>query len=296
MSRATLVLGPMRVPFLLLALVCVLLGIAAAHYDGAPLNLLHVLLALLGGVAAHVAVNALNEYDDFRSGLDLTTTRTPFSGGSGALPAHPDKAHYGLVIGLIAVAITVAVGVFFMLLHGWALLPLGLVGLLVVVAYTRWLTRSVVLCLLAPGVGFALMTVGTAFVLTGDYGRTGLVASLVPLFLVSNLLLLNQFPDVEADAAAGRRHLMIVHGRQAGVRTYGALLVAAYIAAVAGWLAGVLPVWSLLALLTVAIALPTYRDAARHADNIPGLIPALGRNVILTLVTPTLLAVGLFVG
>ena len=35
----------------------------------------------------HVAVNALNEASDMTTGIDLRTTRTPFSGGSGTLPA-----------------------------------------------------------------------------------------------------------------------------------------------------------------------------------------------------------------
>ncbi len=131
-----LILGPMRVPFLLLAVVCVLLGVATAFYQTGDLDVRYLLLALVGGLGAHIAVNALNEYDDFRSGLDQKTERTPFSGGSGVLPANPDKARYGLVIGLVAVAVTVAIGVFFMIVHGWLILPLGLMGLLVVVTRT----------------------------------------------------------------------------------------------------------------------------------------------------------------
>ncbi len=48
-------------------------------------------LVLLGALAAHGAVNALNEYADYRSGLDLRTARTPFSGGSGTLVDHPQS-------------------------------------------------------------------------------------------------------------------------------------------------------------------------------------------------------------
>ncbi|MCK9997478.1 MAG: prenyltransferase [Candidatus Krumholzibacteria bacterium] len=285
----------MRPPFLLLAVVCVLLGIATAYYQNGDLDVLYLLLALVGGLGAHIAVNALNEYDDFRSGLDLKTERTPFSGGSGVLPANPNKARYGLVIGLVAMAVTIAIGVFFMIVHGWLILPLGLLGLLVVVTYTRWLTHSPVLCLVSPGIGFALMSLGTHFVLTGTYTWTAATASLVPFFLASDLLLLNQLPDLEADATVGRKHLMIVHGRRAGLTVYGLFLIATYVTVVGGWAVGVLPMWSLLALLTVIIAVPTYRGSVAHAGDIPALIPYLGRNVVLTLVTPVLLAVGLFI-
>ncbi len=140
------------------------------------------------------------------------------------------------------------------------------------------------------------MSLGTHFVLTGTYSWTAAAASLVPFFLVSDLLLLNQLPDLEADATVGRRHLMIVHGRRVGLTVYGVFLVATYVSIVAGWVVGVLPAWSLLALLTVIIAVSTYRGSVAHAGDIPALIPFLGRNVVLTLVTTVLLAVGLFIG
>ena len=45
------------------------------------------LLALIALVALHIAVNALNEASDMKTGIDLHTTRTPFSGGSGTIQA-----------------------------------------------------------------------------------------------------------------------------------------------------------------------------------------------------------------
>ncbi|MAK74397.1 MAG: prenyltransferase, partial [Pseudomonadales bacterium] len=74
----------LRPPFLLLALVTV--ALAAALTPSALLLDSDWLLVLLGALAAHGAVNVLNEYADFHSGLDLHTERTPFSGGSGYLP------------------------------------------------------------------------------------------------------------------------------------------------------------------------------------------------------------------
>jgi 1,4-dihydroxy-2-naphthoate octaprenyltransferase len=289
--------GPMRPSFLLLVPCCVAVGAATATWSGAAWSWRHLGLAFLGALAAHISVNALNEYDDFRSGLDLRTRRTPFSGGSGTLPQHPDGAGVALAVGLVALAVVVAVGLYFTWLRGRAILPLGLLGILVVVSYTRWLTRDPWLCLIAPGLGFGpLMVVGTHFALTGDYSWSALVASLVPFFLVSNLLLLNQFPDLEADRAVGRRHLLIRAGRRAGVQVYALFMVLAYASVVAGWLAGRLPATSLLALLTVILAVPTVRGAARHAASIPELIPYMGRNVVITLATPVLVAIGLLVG
>jgi 1,4-dihydroxy-2-naphthoate octaprenyltransferase len=288
--------GPMRLPFLALVPACVLLGVACAALRG-PIAWGDALLALLGGLAAHIAVNALNEWEDFKSGVDLRTQRTPFSGGSGTLPAHPEASRGALAVALVAAAVTATVGLRFLLLWGWALLPLGLLGLLAILLYTRWLTRSPLLCLLAPGLGFGpCMVMGTDFALTGSYSIAAAVASLVPFFLVSDLLLLNQFPDAAADAASGRRHLIIVHGPSVGVRVYGLFLAGAYLSILAGVGFGILPWPALLGLLTTPLAISAWQGAGRHHANIPALIPAMGKNVLLNLATPLLVALGLLLG
>lgn len=286
--------GPMRLPFLLLTPACVLLGLAAAVYQTGSVRLDLAALVLVGALAAHISVNALNEYFDFRSGLDHRTRRTPFSGGSGTLPLSPSHAPHALATGLISLGITAAIGIYFVWLHGPALLPLGLAGLLLIAAYTPWLTRSPLLCLVAPGLGFGtFMAMGTAFALTGAYSWAAFAASLVPFFLVSNLLLLNQFPDVEADRTIGRYHLPIQIGRQKSSYVYAAFLSLTYLAIVAAVLLQVLPPLALLGLLTLPIALRAAQGAIRFAEQIDKLIPYLAQNVILNLVTPILVSIGL---
>ena len=192
------ILGPMRIPFLILAPACVLVGVGTASWSGAQIEVWPLVLCFVGGIAAHVCVNAFNEYFDFRSGLDATTTRTPFSGGSGTLPEAPHLIGQALAVAVGAGVITAAIGGYFLVTVGFGILPIGALGLLVAVIYTPWLARSAFLCLIAPGLCFGpLMVVGTHLVLTGEFSWIALLASLVPFFLVSNLLLLNQFPDVE---------------------------------------------------------------------------------------------------
>jgi 1,4-dihydroxy-2-naphthoate polyprenyltransferase len=83
MNAPSILFGPMRVPFLLLTPVCVVLGAAAAYYGQGAFRWDWFLIALAGGIFAHISVNAINEYEDFKTGLDHHTIRTPFSGGSG---------------------------------------------------------------------------------------------------------------------------------------------------------------------------------------------------------------------
>jgi 1,4-dihydroxy-2-naphthoate octaprenyltransferase len=296
MNGPKVLLGPMRLPFLVLPPGCVLLGVGTAVWSQGRINVWYAILAFVGAVAAHISVNALNEYYDFKSGLDLRTRPTPFSGGSGTLPANPEAARSALITGLVALGLAAAIGVFFLFVWGWGLLPLGLLGLIVVFTYTNWITRLPLLCLIAPGLGFGLlMVMGTDFVLTGHYSWPAFFASLVPTFLVSDLLLLNQFPDVEADESVGRRHYPILIGRKASSLIYGAFLLGAYLAIIAGWVLGYLPAWALLGLLTLAIAVPTAIGAYRYADDLEKLAPYMGLNVLLTVLTPILAAVGLFI-
>lgn len=299
MSRA--ILGPVfraaRPNFLTLTPVCVFLGIAAAVKSGQPVGIGSALLVFFAALLAHMSVNLLNEYHDFRSGLDNLTIKTPFSGGSGSLPAHPEAASAVGISGAIALIATMLIGLYFVSIKGLALLPLGFLGVLLIAAYTPLLTHRPWLCLLAPGLGFGpVMVAGSAFVLAGHYTGTAALASLPPLFLVSELLLINQFPDIDADAEVGRRHLPIVMGRRRSAYLFAALLGAAYVAIGLGVLAGLLPPLSLLGLLTLPAGIVLMIRVPRYCEDSQQLIPLMGINIAVIHVTLLLLAIGILLG
>ncbi len=297
MKNFKLLLGPMRLPFVILAPACVLVGLGTALYEQGSVNWGYFVLALIGGIAAHISVNAFNEYFDFKTGLDSRTQKTPFSGGSGTLQAHPELAPAALWTAIATFLITGLIGLFFAFVQGWGILPLGLLGLFLLYGYTVWITHIPILCLVAPGLGFGtLMVLGTHFALTGSYSWTAFFASLVPFFLVSDLLLLNQFPDVEADRSIGRKHYPIVLGRQKSVYLYISFLLGAYAAIVLGVALGLLPLWALLGLLTLVLAVQVIRNVAKNAENVPAIIPSMAQNVLINLLTPVLLAIGLLIG
>jgi 1,4-dihydroxy-2-naphthoate octaprenyltransferase len=193
-------------------------------------------------------------------------------------------------------SITALIGLYFLFARGLALLPLGLLGLVVIFAYTPWLAHQAILCLLAPGLGFGtLMVMGVDFALTGQYSWTAFVASLVPFFLVNNLLLLNQFPDVEADRSIGRSNLPILIGKRASAVVYGLFLLLTYLSIVLGVLLDLLPAAALLGLGTLLLAVPAAVGAWRYAEETPQLIRSLGLNVLINILTPALVGVGLLI-
>jgi len=296
MNRLNGVLGPMRITFLILTPACVLLGLGTALWSGGEISPFYLLLVLAGALASHVSVNAFNEYFDFRSGLDLKTKRTPFSGGTGTLPKMPEMAHATLITAVASFLVTAFIGVYFFHVRGAGILPLAVTGLLVVATYTPFIVRRPLLCLIAPGLGFGpLMVIGTHFVLTGAYSWTAFIASLVPFFLVSDLLLLNQFPDVEADRSVGRKHVLIVLGKRRSSLIFGAFLLLAYLSIVFGVLSGFMPRTALMGLAAAVIAFPTFVGAYRYSDRIEKLVPYMGMNVAVNILTPLLVAIGFLV-
>jgi 1,4-dihydroxy-2-naphthoate octaprenyltransferase len=193
--------------------------------------------------------------------------------------------------------LTGLIGLYFAFTVGTGLIPLGIIGLVVIYFYTEWITRYPLICLIAPGLGFGpLMVMGTDFVLTGSYSASALIASLVPFFLVSNLLLLNQFPDVKADQSIGRKHYPISIGKQKSSWIYIAFLILPFLMILLGIFGGFLPVSSLIGLLSLILVFPIVRGVVKNRESFEGLIPILGQNVIINLITPVLVAVGIMIG
>lgn len=290
------ILGPMRLPFLILTPACVALGFGAALWTQGYVAPFQVIMVLVGAVSAHISANAFNEYFDFKSGLDFHTQRTPFSGGSGTLPANPHMAKYALVIAIATFTVVVGIGFYFLIVRGPALLAIGILGLFLLIFYTPWIAHHPYMCLVAPGLGFGpFMVIGTHVALTGSYSWTAFVASMIPFFLVSNLLLLNQFPDVEADRDVGRKHLPIVIGRRASSLLYVGFLLMAYLSLIWGVYNQYLPKASLIGLATAILAVPVSIGSYRYAENVKKLIPSMGINVAINILTPVLVSIGLII-
>lgn len=290
-----------RPNFLILAPLCAGLAITAALADGHSIAMLDALLVLLGALLAHAAVNLFNEHHDFHSGLDAMTERTPFSGGSGALPERPEAASAVRAAAFACLLGVVLIGAWFLWRAGPAMLLYGLVGLALVVAYTAWLTRRPWLCLLAPGVGFGLLMVPGAYqALSGTLSATVLAAALIPTLMVSALLLINQLPDIDADRRVGRDHLAIRLGPRRAARLVAALLAVAFAVVPLAWLVGALPaaawlMWLMLpALAWLLRGLWRLPPEVEEGELAP-LLPLMGLNVALLLASLALLNIGLLV-
>ncbi len=279
-----------RPQFLTLSVVLAFLGAAIARHD-VHLILWQAILAGLGLVFTHASVNILNDYFDFRSGVDQAARRTPFSGGSGILPANLLTPTQVLWMGIIFLVLAVPIGIFFIIERGWQLLPLLLVAAFFIVLYSPFiLKRPWPEWVAGAGLG-TLPILGMYFSQAGAYTVHALIAGIPSGFLVHNLLLLNEFPDADADILANRKTLPITIGKKRAAGIYAAVNIAVYLWII-GWVAaGTLPIWTLLALATIPLSIRGIVGAFHH-DDPAKLAKGMAANVTSVLLTQVLIGIG----
>jgi 1,4-dihydroxy-2-naphthoate polyprenyltransferase len=280
-----------RPQYLLLSVVLAFLGACIAWFYNDVLHLDYALLAGFGLVLTHISVNTLNDYFDYKSGIDLKTQITPFSGGSGILRAGLLKPKQVLWMGIIALLLATPIGIYFVFFQGWLLLPLLIVAALCVVFYSpvilkhRWPEWS-------AGFGLGMLPVlGTYFAQTGSYSLPAFFAAVPSFILVHNLLLLNEFPDVGADQTVGRKTLPITMGKPKAAKVFAAFTILVYLWIIGSVITRITPAWTLIGLLTLPFAVKAIRGSLKP-DNMTNLIPAMSNNVLVVLATQLLLGVG----
>ncbi|MEW6113809.1 MAG: prenyltransferase [Thermodesulfobacteriota bacterium] len=280
-----------RPQYLALPVVLIFLGSAVAATEGA-FYLWRAVLALIGLMAVHISVNVLNDYSDYRSGIDFDTVPTPFSGGSGMLVAGIIQPAAARTFALICFGVGVVIGAVFIWVTNWWLLPLLVAGAVSVLFYTDYMARMTLGEIFA-GLGLGLLPVmGAAFVHTGAYSPAAVAAGIPAGILTFNLLLLNEFPDVEPDRKGGRKNLLLVFGVESGGKLYTLLLVIMYVWIPLAVALRLMPLPCLLGLLTLPVALKPMKWAWSHVHENQGMLPVLGANVITNLATGTLLGIG----
>ncbi len=282
-----------RPQFLILSVALAFLGICIAWYDGF-FHLGHAVLAFIGLLLAHASCNTLNDYFDYKSGIDLVTERTPFSGGSGILKQGLLTPKQVFWFGMICFLLIIPIGIYFVIVSGWMLLPLLIIAAICIIFYS-----PIILKLHWPewspfwGLG-VLPVLGTYFVQTSAYTWPAIIASIPSGILVHNLLFLNEFPDAEADKVGRRKTLPIALGKKKAGMVYTVLEILVYVWIVGAVIAGVMPVFCLIALLALPMAIKAIQGALKP-DDFSKLMPGMANNVISVLLTQLLLGIGYIV-
>lgn len=289
------ILGVVRAPFLPLA-VLLALGGGLAQGVTAP-DVVRLLAATIGLVAAHALVNVLNELADDASGLDRETERTPFSGGSGALQGGLITRRGAWTVAAVCACVALGVGaVALALWREWRLLPVLAVGAACILLYTPWLLR-LGLGELAAGLGLGgLPVVGAALLQGGELRPAVILVAIAATAMTFNLLLFNTIPDAEPDRRAGRRSLVHRVGVPGAARIGLAAWVLASLCILWGLMNGSLPAGAALAMIpALAFVVPVGRWM-RAGSPLPVPLPVLAANVVHNLGTHAVLIVAWLVG
>jgi len=289
-AKTRIWLTEIRPKFLLGSVALAFLGTSVAWRDGF-FSLRYAVLGFIGLILWHISIQVFNDYFDYRSGVDLKTQRTPFSGGSGVLPARLLNPTSVLKFAIVSFALAVPIWTYFAIVKGPLLLPLVGLGAVCVLLYTPVLTRWR-LSEISSGLGLGILPILMFyFVQTGGYNTEIVVASIPAGILLFNVHLLNEFPDVEADKIGKRKTIPIVLGRAKASWIYLAGTMSVYAWVVAWVAAGVMPLTALLSLVTIPLAFWATRGALSYKDKTI-FTPALWANSLCLIFTLALLASG----
>ncbi len=243
---------------------------------------------LIGVIAIYmleIGKNAINEYIDYLSGVDRFVTadkRTPFSGGKKTIIDGKLTLHENLAIGIITIVCGCLLGLYVVFARDFNVLWFGLAGVFFALFYSLPPLKFAYRGFGEPVVGFTfgpLITTGTYLVQTHTISPEVVIASIPLGFIIANVLWINQYPDYEADLRGGKMNGVVRLGKEKGLSIYALLFAMAYASLLLLAFFSLNFFW-LLPLVSLPLALKAITLARRHFNDIPNLIEANAKTIL----------------
>ncbi|MCE2509035.1 MAG: prenyltransferase [Nitrosopumilaceae archaeon] len=264
-----------RLRFLLSSVIAATLGAAVAWNTHGTINIQDWVVVVAGVAALHASVDLLNDYRDYRRGIDTRTRRTGMSGGSGVLPEGLLRPEQVRRVGIACLCAGAAVGSYYTYTHGAVV---GVILGFAVLSIYFYSTRIVDWGLGETFVGIkgGLIVLGSHYIQTAHLGPEAALAGAAAGSLSALVLFVASFPDREADRAGGRRTIVIRLGPERAARLYWIFPGVFVCVTLYGVAAGIFP-WmvaiSLAALpLAVRAGLGMMRQHAEHYTHMRGTL------------------------
>jgi 1,4-dihydroxy-2-naphthoate polyprenyltransferase len=267
-----------RLKFLLASLIASAIGISLAFWKYSSFDLIYALLTLAGVFSLHASIDLLNDYWDYKRGIDKVTKRTKFSGGSGVIPENifSPKTVYKAAIFFLIVGIII--GAYFVLLRGLFIAVVLVFAVLSIFFYSSRIVNFG-LAELFVGIKGALIVIGSFYVQTSFIEFPVIFFGIIIGLLSSSVLLINSFPDYNADRLGGRRTLVILVGKRNSYRIFSVLIVTVYALILIGISINFMSAYSITCLVSAPYALKAIRDLRRNYDDGDALVPAMAATV-----------------
>ncbi|MEP0825433.1 MAG: prenyltransferase [Nitrososphaera sp.] len=285
-------LRAIRIRFLLASIIAVSNGLAITYWKTGTIDPFYAALTYVGVIFLHASVDLLNDYWDYKRGIDSVTTRTKFSGGTGVLPENllAPKAVYAA--GVIFLILGASIGAYFVAVRGITIAVI--LGFAVVAIY--FYSTSIVnagLGELFVAIKGAMIVLGTFYVQTPSLEPAAVYVGAIVGILSATVLFINSFPDFDADRSKGRRTLVILLGKRTAAAVYPLFIVAVYAMIVVGILFGFTKFYSLISLASLPFAIRSIVLLRKDHENTDKMVPAMSSTVTYSRITGFLLAVGL---
>ncbi len=287
-------LRAIRLRFLLASVVAVSAGLAINWWQNHSIDIPAAALTMCGVLALHASVDLLNDYWDFRRGIDAATRRTKMSGGTGVLPEgllRPEQVYRAGIAFLILGGV---IGGYFIFTDGIAIAAILGFAILSIYFYSTRIVDSGLAEVFVAAKG-ALILVGAHLIQGGGITAESALAGAAVGALSSLVLFVTSFPDYTADRAGGRRTLVIVIGRQRASRVFWAFPAAAYGLILSGIAAGMFPAFVLVTLCAIPLLVKSGASLRIHHSDPEGLLAAMSGTLWFSRVTGALLVAGFLI-
>lgn len=203
-------LRAIRFRFLAASAIAVTCGLALAiWYQPQNVSLIYAILTYIGIFCLHSSVDLLNDYWDFKRGIDLRTKKTKFSGGTGVLPQGLLKPRHVYLAGIFFLILGLMIGGIFVYFKGFVIATILLFAALSIVLYSSKLVNWG-LGELFVGAKGALIVIGTFYVQNSSITLESVVLGIIIGLLSSLVLFINSIPDIVPDRQMGRKTLAIM--------------------------------------------------------------------------------------
>lgn len=222
-----------------------------------PKNWLLGVLAVLGAVILHAGGNLISDYHDFKYGVDREGVP-----GSDNLTSGRFSIKQVLIFGLVLVAIATLLGFFLLEQTGFDLVWMGLVGVIAALFYYLFKFKALGDLLIFIVYGPSIM-LGVGYVMTGAIDWTLVLISLPIAFITVNILHSNNTRDIESDGQAKITTFAMLIGVKASIWQYIILSALTYISIIVMVVMGMLPIFALLTLLTIPLAVKNCKAMMR---------------------------------
>ena len=222
-----------RVRFLLASVIAVSVGLALNWWQNSSVEPLDAVLTFAGVMALHASVDLLNDFWDFKRGIDTKTTRTKMSGGTGVLPEGLLKPSSVYRAGVAFLIIGSVIGGYFVITDGITIAVILGFAILSIYFYSTKIVDSG-LGEFFVAVKGCMIVIGTFFIQSGEISVESILAGIVVGSLSSLVLFIASFPDHDADKSKGRKTLVIVAGKENAAKLFWIFPLVSYFAITVG--------------------------------------------------------------